>query len=113
MVQSYLPTVLIVAISWVSFWLDVDAIPARVTLGVTTLLTISSKGAFIQSNLPPVSYVKAIDVWMGACTIFVFTALLEFTVVNYLWRKGGGGVIVTIPQSSSASNSGVKSIQVV
>lgn len=87
LVQSYLPTVLIVVISWVSFWLDVEAIPARITLGVTTLLTISSKGAGIQGNLPPVSYVKAIDVWMGACTMFVFAALLEFTFVNYLWRK--------------------------
>ncbi|OQR71076.1 glycine receptor subunit alpha-2-like, partial [Tropilaelaps mercedesae] len=87
LVQSYLPTVLIVVISWVSFWLDVEAIPARITLGVTTLLTISSKGVGIQSNLPPVSYVKAIDVWMGVCTMFVFTALLEFTFVNYLWRK--------------------------
>ncbi|CAN7981256.1 unnamed protein product, partial [Ixodes pacificus] len=87
LVQSYLPTILIVVISWVSFWLDVEAIPARITLGVTTLLTISSKGAGIQGNLPPVSYVKAIDVWMGACTMFVFAALLEFTFVNYLWRK--------------------------
>ncbi|XP_054157554.1 glycine receptor subunit alpha-2-like [Oppia nitens] len=86
LVQSYLPTILIVVISWVSFWLDVEAIPARITLGVTTLLTISSKGAGIQSNLPPVSYAKAIDVWMGVCTIFVFTALLEFTLVNYLSR---------------------------
>ncbi|CAG2176512.1 unnamed protein product, partial [Oppiella nova] len=86
LVQSYLPTILIVVISWVSFWLDVEAIPARITLGVTTLLTISSKGAGIQSNLPPVSYAKAIDVWMGACTTFVFAALLEFTLVNYLWR---------------------------
>ncbi|XP_054721223.1 glycine receptor subunit alphaZ1-like [Uloborus diversus] len=89
LVQSYLPTVLIVVISWVSFWLDVEAIPARITLGVTTLLTISSKSSGIQSSLPPVSYVKAIDVWMGACTTFVFTALLEFTFVNYLWRKRG------------------------
>ncbi|XP_015930128.1 glycine receptor subunit alphaZ1-like [Parasteatoda tepidariorum] len=89
LVQSYLPTILIVVISWVSFWLDVEAIPARITLGVTTLLTISSKSSGIQSNLPPVSYVKAIDVWMGACTTFVFTALLEFTFVNYLWRKRG------------------------
>lgn len=86
-----MPTILIVVISWVSFWLDVEAIPARITLGVTTLLTISSKSSGIQSNLPPVSYVKAIDVWMGACTTFVFTALLEFTFVNYLWRKRGGG----------------------
>lgn len=87
MVQTYLPTTLIVVISWVSFWLDVDAIPARVTLGVTTLLTISSKGAGIQGNLPPVSYIKAMDVWIGSCTSFVFAALLEFTFVNYLWRR--------------------------
>lgn len=91
LVQSYMPTILIVVISWVSFWLDVEAIPARITLGVTTLLTISSKSSGVQSNLPPVSYVKAIDVWMGACTTFVFTALLEFTFVNYLWRKRGRG----------------------
>lgn len=87
LVQSYLPTILIVVISWVSFWLDVESIPARTTLGVTTLLTISSKGAGIQVNLPPVSYVKAIDVWMGTCTTFVFAALLEFTLVNYMGRK--------------------------
>ncbi|XP_069992880.1 glycine receptor subunit alpha-2 isoform X1 [Penaeus vannamei] len=86
-VQSYLPTTLIVVISWVSFWMDVDSVPGRTTLGVTTLLTVSSKSSGIQAGLPQVSYVKAIDVWMGACTAFVFCALLEFTFVNYLWRR--------------------------
>ncbi|XP_069992873.1 glycine receptor subunit beta-type 4 [Penaeus vannamei] len=87
LVQSYLPTTLIVVISWVSFWMDVDSVPGRTTLGVTTLLTVSSKSSGIQAGLPQVSYVKAIDVWMGACTAFVFSALLEFTLVNYLWRR--------------------------
>ena len=45
LVQSYLPTVLIVVISWVSFWMDVDSVPGRTTLGVTTLLTVSSKSS--------------------------------------------------------------------
>lgn len=87
LVQSYLPSTLIVVISWVSFWLDVDAIPARITLGVTTLLTISSESSDHQANLAPVSYVKALDVWMGTCTMFVFAAVLEFTFVSYLARK--------------------------
>jgi len=87
LVQSYLPTMLVVVISWVSFWMDVEAVPGRVTLGITTLLTVSSKASGVQSNLPQVSYVKALDVWMTFATGFVFAALLEFTHVNYLWRK--------------------------
>merc|ERR1711953_442082 len=90
MVQSYIPTILIVVISWVSFWMDTDSVPGRTTLGVTTLLTVSSKSAGLNAETPQVSYVKAIDVWMGACTAFIFSALLEFTVVNYLSRRRSG-----------------------
>jgi len=87
LVQSYIPTILIVIVSWVSFWMDVEHVPGRVALGVTTLLTISSKSAGLSSETPQVSYVKALDIWMGACTAFVFSALIEFTIVNYIWRR--------------------------
>ncbi|XP_022688119.1 glycine receptor subunit alpha-3-like isoform X3 [Varroa jacobsoni] len=87
LIQTYLPTFLIVTISWVSFWLNIDATPARVTLGVTTLLTMTTVASGVRTQLPPVSYVKAIDVWIGACSVMVFGALLEFTLVNYLSRS--------------------------
>lgn len=86
-VQTYMPTFLIVMISWVSFWLNVDASPARVTLGVTTLLTLTTVASAVRTQLPPVSYVKAIDVWIGACSVMVFGALLEFALVNFLSRS--------------------------
>ena len=49
---------MLVIVSWVSFWLDQFAVPARVALGVTTLLTMSTQNAGINQSLPPVSYTK-------------------------------------------------------
>ncbi|GMT32120.1 hypothetical protein PFISCL1PPCAC_23417, partial [Pristionchus fissidentatus] len=86
--QSYVPTTLIVVISWFSFWLDVEAVPARVSLAITTLLTLSTQASAARMALPEVSYMKAIDVWMGACMMFVFGVMIEFTIVNYAQRQG-------------------------
>ena len=39
----YVPSCMLVIVSWVSFWLDNRSVPARVALGVTTLLTMSTQ----------------------------------------------------------------------
>ncbi|KAI5731552.1 hypothetical protein M8J77_012137 [Diaphorina citri] len=80
--HTYIPTCLIVIMSWVSFWIKPEAAPARVTLGVTSLLTLSTQHAKSQASLPPVSYLKAVDAFMSACTVFVFMALMEYCLVN-------------------------------
>ena len=57
-VQLYLPAVLIVVLSWVSFWINADAVPARISLGVMTVLTVTTQSVGMWMSLPQVSYVK-------------------------------------------------------
>ncbi|CAD5114938.1 DgyrCDS3969 [Dimorphilus gyrociliatus] len=87
MIQTYIPTALIVGLSWVSFWISQDAVPARISLGVLTILTMTTQASSSRQSLPRVSYIKAIDIWMATCLVFVFAALLEFAIVNVLSRN--------------------------
>ncbi|KAJ8298190.1 hypothetical protein KUTeg_024721 [Tegillarca granosa] len=81
--QTYLPSILIVMLSWVSFWINHEATSARVALGITTVLTMTTISNGVRSSLPRISYVKAIDIYMVMCFVFVFAALLEYAAVNY------------------------------
>lgn len=76
LIQIYIPSGLIVIISWVSFWLNRNATPARVALGVTTVLTMTTLMSSTNAALPKISYVKSIDVYLGTCFVMVFASLL-------------------------------------
>ncbi|XP_013103747.2 pH-sensitive chloride channel 2 [Stomoxys calcitrans] len=83
----FLPSIMIVAISWVSFWLQADQTPARTTLGCTTMLSFITLASSQENNLPKVSYIKVSEVWFLGCTVFIFGSLVEFAFVNTIWRR--------------------------
>ncbi|XP_065212738.1 glycine receptor subunit alphaZ1-like [Planococcus citri] len=84
LIHTYFPSGLIVVLSWVTFWIKIKDIMPRIGLGVTTLLTMATLSSQSQASLPPVSYRKAIDIWMTICAIFVFSSIIEFAIVNYI-----------------------------
>ncbi|RMC14134.1 hypothetical protein DUI87_09223 [Hirundo rustica rustica] len=92
-IQTYIPCILTVVLSWVSFWINKDAVPARTSLGITTVLTMTTLSTIARKSLPKVSYVTAMDLFVSVCFIFVFAALMEYGTLHYFTsnRKGDKG----------------------
>ncbi|CAL8119985.1 unnamed protein product [Orchesella dallaii] len=84
MLQVYVPCTLIVSCSWVSFWIDPQAVPARVSLGVTTVLSMTTLGFGGRSQMPRTSYATALDWFVIICFSFVFASMVEYAAINFL-----------------------------
>jgi hypothetical protein len=87
LLDYYFPSILLVAISWVSFWLQADQTPPRAMLGTTSMLAFITLSANQTRTLAKVSYIKASEIWFIGCALFIFGSLIEFAFVNLLWRR--------------------------
>jgi len=87
-VQTYIPSSVFVVIAWLSLFVPPESVPGRVGMGMTTLLTLTAMFSSVRQNVPKVSYVSLLDIWMLVCMIFVFASILEFIVVTVYLRSG-------------------------
>ncbi|XP_074691228.1 gamma-aminobutyric acid receptor subunit alpha-3 isoform X3 [Strix aluco] len=86
-IQTYLPCIMTVILSQVSFWLNRESVPARTVFGVTTVLTMTTLSISARNSLPKVAYATAMDWFIAVCYAFVFSALIEFATVNYFTKR--------------------------
>ncbi|KAK3709453.1 hypothetical protein QZH41_017500, partial [Actinostola sp. cb2023] len=87
-IQIFGPSALIVLLSWISFLLPRDQSPARVTLGVTSVLTVVTIFTMSNQAMPRVNYVKAIDKYLITCFLFVFASLVEYALLlTFAYRQ--------------------------
>ena len=112
LIDTYVPSTIIVIISWISFWINPDTAPARVALGITTVLTMTTLISSARASLPKVSYVKAIDWYLLLCLIFVFGSILEYTFVAYIIniRNKNKRKSLSYRESTTSSNCKVRTI---
>jgi hypothetical protein len=71
----------LLSFSRISFLVNPEVIPGRMTLLVTIFLVLINIFNTIQTNSPKAEGLTAIEAWVIACIIFVFGALGEYTVI--------------------------------
>uniref|UniRef100_A0A2L2Y9C3 Putative glutamate-activated chloride channel n=2 Tax=Parasteatoda tepidariorum TaxID=114398 RepID=A0A2L2Y9C3_PARTP len=103
--QVFVPYVILVAVSWLSLWLDAKAVILRLSLIFVLLFMMFIVNLQIQPLIPAAPYTKAIDIWISVCIALVFTALLQFILVNQLARRERR---VRISENHVAKNGGCK-----
>ena len=79
----YFPLNLVVGCSWVAFWIVKTDVPARVALGVTTVLSVTKIGIDGKGK-PQVGYSTALDIYNIICFFYTFAALTEFAIINFI-----------------------------
>ncbi|PRD34163.1 UNVERIFIED_CONTAM: Glra3 [Trichonephila clavipes] len=85
--RLYIPFLLLVAISWVSFCIPAKMIALRLSLLFVILYVMINIASGISDYLPPSSYTKGSDVWIAVCETMVFAAFIEFIAVHIIARN--------------------------
>ncbi|KAL3115777.1 hypothetical protein niasHT_007782 [Heterodera trifolii] len=102
LIQTYIPSAMLVSVSWMTFWLDPRASPARITLTITSLLTLTTMSNGARQDLPQVSYIKAMDIWQTFSQALIFLVLLEYSFVSYFFSRRSFDCAHRILRSESA-----------
>ena len=95
-IQVYGPCILLVVISWVSFWLNREATSDRISLGVTTVLTMTFLGLEARTDLPQVAYPTALDYFVFISFVFIFSTVVQVCIQDFIRFSGA----TVIPQMS-------------
>ncbi|KAI1704909.1 neurotransmitter-gated ion-channel ligand binding domain-containing protein [Ditylenchus destructor] len=85
--QTYIPSAMLVIASWIAFWIPRSFITSRITLATITIMTLTLLSAILNIYAPHASTMRAVDIWIGVCLWFVFCALVETVIVACLRPK--------------------------
>ena len=87
-VKVLIPLVLIVAMSWITFFFDPKEAAAGIRLGATVMLTLIAYRFAIDSSLPKVAYLTRMDMFMLGATILIFSSLMELVIAAHMAKIG-------------------------
>lgn len=82
-----LPLILIVAMSWIVFWISPELMSSQISVAVTSMLTLIAYRFMVDGLVPRVSYFTRLDLFILGGTLLVFLTLIISVLTGVLARK--------------------------
>jgi hypothetical protein len=86
LIKYIIPLILIVAMSWVVFWIDPSEAGSQLSVAVTAVLTLIAYHIALTGKLPDISYLTRMDLFLFGSTLLVFASLIEVVMTSRLAR---------------------------
>ena len=81
LLSYYLPSLIMVAVSWTSFIIPPEVVPARMALLITVLLVLVNLLGAIIDKQPPSAFPTSLVIWISICIVFASGALVAYGVL--------------------------------
>ncbi|MEH6589637.1 MAG: hypothetical protein V7746_05225 [Halioglobus sp.] len=88
LIKFIIPLLLIVAMSWVVFWIDPLESASQLSVSVTSVLTLIAYHISLTGKLPDISYLTRMDLFLFGSTLLVFSSLIEVVITSRLAKSG-------------------------
>ena len=86
--RVFLPLLLVVAMSWIVFWVPVGKLEFQIGLGATAMLTTIAFTLSISSKLPDLNYLTILDKMLIWALTLVFLSMVEALTTGLLAASG-------------------------
>ena len=95
-VQVILPLMMIVTMAWTVFWIDPSVVPIRMSVVVTTMLTVIAYRFALSSLVPRLPYLTRLDWFMLGSTSLILATLLTMAASAHLRARGHDELVAKI-----------------
>ncbi len=84
LVQIIIPMTLILGMSWIVFWLDPNQPGPRISISITSMLTVVAYRLLLGNFLPRLPFLTRMDYFVVGCTFLVFLSLVNVVLISRL-----------------------------
>ena len=87
-VQVLVPLVAVVLMAWAVFWIAPSVVTTRMSVPVTTMLTLIAYRFMLANYVPRLAYLTRLDWFTVGATVFVVLTVFAMGASAYLVRRG-------------------------